>query len=179
MLLLSDASALIPETDGTVVVCRHRSSHVNDIAKTLDILRFSKANVLGVVVNDYASLERGRKKYGGYRYYSRSYASYASYYQDNEVVEAAEAKPKAKQETESKPQVEQEAATAEVPVLSVDEQSETTVEKKGTKLGSWFKNAWAKIKAIPWNAPVKPVVAWSIAGGALLLSVVLMLIFWL
>lgn len=84
VLLLSDALALIPETDGTVVVCRHRSSHVNDIAKTLNVLNFAKANVLGVVVNDYTPLEKGRRRYGGYNYYSRAYATY---YQDDETEE--------------------------------------------------------------------------------------------
>ena len=82
VLLLSDALALIPETDGTVVVCRHRSSHVGDIAKTLNTLRFAKANILGVVVNDYTPLEKASKKYGGYHYYSRAYAAY---YQDSEA----------------------------------------------------------------------------------------------
>ena len=48
-----------------------------------------------------------------------------------------------------------------------------------TKVSNFFKNAWAKVKAIPWNAPVKPVVAWSVIGGVLLVSVALMLIFWL
>ena len=47
------------------------------------------------------------------------------------------------------------------------------------KIGGFFKNVWAKVKAIPWNAPVKPVVAWSVIGGVLLVSVALMLIFWL
>ena len=87
VLLLSDALALIPETDGTVVVCRHRSSHVNDIDKTLSTLKFAKANILGVVVNDYTPLEKARKRYGGYHYYySRSYAAY---YQDSEAEEEA------------------------------------------------------------------------------------------
>ena len=86
VLLLSDALALIPETDGAVVVCRHRSSHVNDIAKTLSTLRFAKANILGVVVNDYTPLEKGTKRYGGYHYYSRSYAAY---YQESEVEREA------------------------------------------------------------------------------------------
>ncbi len=87
VLLLSDALALIPETDGAVVVCRHRSSHVNDIDKTLSTLKFAKANVLGVVVNDYTPLERSTKRYGGYHYYySRSYAAY---YQDSEAEEEA------------------------------------------------------------------------------------------
>ena len=88
VLLLSDALALIPETDGTVVVCRHRSSHVNDIDKTLSTLKFAKANILGVVVNDYMPLEKSRKRYGGYHYYSRSYASY---YQESDAEQEAAA----------------------------------------------------------------------------------------
>ena len=47
------------------------------------------------------------------------------------------------------------------------------------KIGGFFKNVWAKVKAIQWNAPVKPVVAWSVIGGVVLVSVALMLIFWL
>ena len=87
VLLLSDAIALIPETDGTVVVCRHRSSHVNDIAKTLSTLRFAKANILGVVVNDYVPIEKSGKRRGGYHYYySRAYASY---YQEPEAEQEA------------------------------------------------------------------------------------------
>lgn len=91
VLMLSDAIALIPEADGTVVVCRHRASHVNDIAKTISTLNFAKANVLGVVVNDYTPIDKP-KRYGygyGYGYYSRSYASY---------YEQAEAEQEVKQE---------------------------------------------------------------------------------
>ncbi len=62
--------------------------------------------------------------------------------------------------------------------MSVDKKTGTNGEKKSSK-GGWWKNFWAKVKAIPWNAPVKPVVAWSVAGGALLIAVALMLIFWL
>ena len=178
VLLLSDALALIPETDGTIVVCRHRSSHVNDIAKTLNTLRFAKANILGVVVNDYTPLEKSRKGYGNYHYYAREYAAY---YKEAEAEQEAEAKVDVdvEQEVEVKLEAEQEAATTEASVAPVDKKTETNTEKKSTKLGAWFKKVWAKIKAIPWNSPVKPVVAWSVAGGALLLSVVLMLIFWL
>lgn len=61
--------------------------------------------------------------------------------------------------------------------MSVDKKNVAKDEKKSK--GSWFKNVWAKIKAIPWNAPVKPIVGWSIVGGVALVSVVLMLIFWL
>lgn len=168
VLLLSDALALIPETDGTIVVCRHRSSQVNDIAKTLNTLRFAKANILGVIVNDYTPLEKSKRKHNGY--YSHAYATY---YQDPEVEAETEAQSKVEVE------VEQEAAMTETSVTSVDQKTGTTTEKKSAKLGAWFKNVWAKIKAIPWSAPVKPVVGWSVAGGALLLSVVLMLIFWL
>ena len=61
-----------------------------------------------------------------------------------------------------------------------------TVNKGGKKSApakksgdNFFKKAWAKVKGIQWNAPVNPVVAWSVIGGVLLVSVALMLIFWL
>lgn len=66
LLALSDALALVPEVDGTVLVCRHEVSYVSDIAKTLNTLNFAKANVLGVVVNDYTTQEGERYKYYGY-----------------------------------------------------------------------------------------------------------------
>lgn len=44
---------------------------------------------------------------------------------------------------------------------------------------AFCKKAWAAIKAIKWNATVRPVVAWSVFGGVVALAVVLMLIFWL
>ncbi len=72
VLLIPDALALVPEVDGTVVVCRHEVSFISDIAKTLNTLAFAKANVLGVVVNDYTSQER--KKYGYSKYYYYEYA---------------------------------------------------------------------------------------------------------
>jgi len=76
-LMISDAIALIPETDGTMVVCRHKSSFVSDIAKTLNTLNFAKANILGVVINDY----KGEEKFGGYKKYSNTYG----YYEATEV----------------------------------------------------------------------------------------------
>lgn len=67
--------------------------------------------------------------------------------------------------------------------MSVEKETVTNGEKKSCsffkKVGGFFKNAWAKFKAIDWNAPVRPVVAWSVVGGVLLVSVALMLIFWL
>ena len=51
-------------------------------------------------------------------------------------------------------------------------------KKVGVAIANFFKKAWAWVKAIPWNAPVKPVIAWSVIGGVLLVSVALMLIFW-
>ena len=66
LLTLSDALALVPEVDGTVLVCRHESSFVSDIAKTLNTLKFAKANVLGTVINDYKQFEGERYKYYSY-----------------------------------------------------------------------------------------------------------------
>ena len=79
VLILSDALAVAPETDGVVLVCRHQVSYISDIERALGTLHFSKANVLGVVVNDYKQPKAG-KFYGGYKkyyYYNYNY-SYGS-----------------------------------------------------------------------------------------------------
>ena len=73
LLVVSDALAIATETDGTVVVSRHQTSYLGDIAKTLEKLRFAKANVLGVVVNDYNVEE---KAYYSHNYYYYNYYSY-------------------------------------------------------------------------------------------------------
>jgi capsular exopolysaccharide synthesis family protein len=73
-LLVSDALAVAPVTDGAVVVCRHLRSYMSDLSKTINMLRFSKINVLGVVVNDF---HRGVKKELGYKnYYEDGYYAY-------------------------------------------------------------------------------------------------------
>ena len=78
VLLISDALALTGITDGTVLVCRHQVSYVSDIARALNSLSFAKANVLGVVVNDYKA-SANTKHYGGYKkYYYYSSYSYGS-----------------------------------------------------------------------------------------------------
>ena len=78
ILLISDALALAPFTDGVALVCRHQVSYVSDIARALNSLSFAKANVLGVIVNDYKAPKAG-KFYGGYKkyYYYNAY-SYGS-----------------------------------------------------------------------------------------------------
>jgi capsular exopolysaccharide synthesis family protein len=78
ILLISDALALVPNTDGVALVCRHQVSYVSDIARAINTLKFAKANLLGVIVNDYKA-EKSGKFYGGYKkyYYYNSY-SYGS-----------------------------------------------------------------------------------------------------
>ncbi len=73
VLLVSDALALAPKMDGTVLVCRHLESYVSDIARTLNSLSFVKANILGVIVNGYEEKLQKSYGYGGYKktYYSR------------------------------------------------------------------------------------------------------------
>ena len=79
VLLISDALALAPMTDGAVLVCRHQVSFVSDISRALNHLKFAKANVLGVIVNDYKAPPR--KKYGyGYGYKKYYYYSYGYTY---------------------------------------------------------------------------------------------------
>ncbi len=90
ILLISDALAIAPFTDGVALVCRHQVSFVSDIAKALNTLKFSKANVLGVIVNDYKEPKQG-KFYGGYKkyYYYNSY-SYGSTNPDEKDEEPSE-----------------------------------------------------------------------------------------
>ena len=78
ILLISDALAVAPFTDGVALVCRHQVSYVSDITRALNSLNFAHANVLGVIVNDYKA-PKVAKMYGGYKkyYYYNSY-SYAS-----------------------------------------------------------------------------------------------------
>ncbi len=79
VLLISDALALATETDGAVLVCRHQVSYVSDVSRALNALEFAKANVLGIVVNDYKASQAG-KYYSGYKkyyYYNYNY-SYGS-----------------------------------------------------------------------------------------------------
>ncbi len=74
VLLISDALALSNSVDGVVLICRHQVSYVSDIARALNTLQFAKANILGVVVNDYKTNAAG-KLYGGYKkyYYYNTY----------------------------------------------------------------------------------------------------------
>lgn len=75
VILVSDALALAKEADGTVVVCRHQSSFVSDVGKTIEKLNFAKANVLGVVVNDYNSFEKESARSKRYKYYNYAYTA--------------------------------------------------------------------------------------------------------
>ena len=61
MRMVSDALALAPFVMGTVLVCRHRDSYEGDIKKAVSKLHYFKANVLGLVVNDYVE-KKNRKK---------------------------------------------------------------------------------------------------------------------
>ena len=73
LLLFSDALAVAQNADGVAIVCRHMSSYENDLEKTINILKISELNILGVIVNDYKSNEKQvDKKYynSGYGYYS-------------------------------------------------------------------------------------------------------------
>lgn len=78
ILLISDALALAPATDGAVLICRHQVTFVSDIEHALERLKVGKVNVLGTVVNDYKSPSNGKYGYGqkyGYGKYAYSYAS--------------------------------------------------------------------------------------------------------
>ncbi|MBO5362876.1 MAG: CpsD/CapB family tyrosine-protein kinase [Clostridia bacterium] len=77
ILLVSDSLAVAPKTDGTVLVCRHNLSYVSDMERSLSTLSFAKANVLGIVVNDYHNTQGKGYGYGSYHgYYHYSKYSY-------------------------------------------------------------------------------------------------------
>lgn len=73
LLVVSDAIAIATQADGTVIVTRYEMSYVNDIANTIDKLKFAKANILGVVVNDYAVNEKVSYHSYRYKYYNYNY----------------------------------------------------------------------------------------------------------
>ena len=81
VLVVSDALAVAPKTDGTVLICRHNLSYVSDMQRSLSTLEFAKANVLGIVVNDYHAPQG--KTYGGYKGYY-NYSNYAYEESDDE-----------------------------------------------------------------------------------------------
>ena len=54
-----------------------------------------------------------------------------------------------------------------------------TAKKVGAAIANGCKTAWNFVKKIQWNQPINPVIAWSVIGGVVAVSVILMLIFWL
>lgn len=62
-----DALPIIKQTDGVVVVVRDNVTDITDYKKTIEILKRSEANIIGVIFNDVEPV--GKRKYGGgYRY---------------------------------------------------------------------------------------------------------------
>ncbi len=74
--LVSDALAVLPVTDGTILLTRYMRSYEHEIKVSLDTLRFAKGNVLGIVVNDYhIDSKRTKKRHSEYySYYDNRYA---------------------------------------------------------------------------------------------------------
>ena len=80
VLLLSDALAIAPITDGVALVCRHQVSYISDIARAINTVKFARANVLGVIVNDYKAANRGTYGKYGYSHYGKKYYYYSYAY---------------------------------------------------------------------------------------------------
>ena len=78
--LVSDALALVPATDGALLVCRHMETYESDIKTSLDSLRFAKANILGIVVN--AHFVNPKKLKGNRKKYFNAYYSYGEGHSD-------------------------------------------------------------------------------------------------
>ena len=63
--------------------------------------------------------------------------------------------------------------------MAVDKKTVNKGEKKNgffSKVGNFFKNVWAKVKTVQWNAPVRPVIAWSVIGGVILVAAIIALL---
>ncbi|MBQ8885633.1 MAG: CpsD/CapB family tyrosine-protein kinase [Clostridia bacterium] len=75
LLSVSDALAIAPETDGTVLVARHKFTNEKDIEESIDLLKYFKANVLGVAVNDHVEDKLSRKHKSGLYYYYSDYTA--------------------------------------------------------------------------------------------------------
>lgn len=89
VLVVSDALAVAPKTDGAVLICRHNISYISDVQRSLSALQFAKVNVLGVVVNDHQA-PKG-KLYDNHNYYNYSKYSYSyGYTRDFDDVEETE-----------------------------------------------------------------------------------------
>ena len=116
ILLVSDALAFTQITDGTILVCRHQESSLNDIERALKSLSFAKANVLGIVVNDYKGIQN--KKYGHDKYYY--YQSY-SYGTPRPYVLNASAKKATSSSAKLKAAAEAEEASQEETAVSSEE----------------------------------------------------------
>ena len=100
VLLLSDALALSAAVDGAVLVCRHQVSYISDIERALDVLKFSKVNVLGVIINDYKA-PKSQGYYGGYHGYGyKKYYYYHSYAYDTREYKASDAADQDETETD-------------------------------------------------------------------------------
>lgn len=73
--LVSDALAVAPLANGTFLVTRHRYSYESDIRAAVDALKFVKANILGIVVNDYKPEKYAKKDSRYSQYYYNAYYS--------------------------------------------------------------------------------------------------------
>jgi len=73
VLTVSDAFAIAPLTEGTVLVTRHGITHEKDIEESARLLRYFKANLLGIAINDYKDEKNtSEQKSKNYYYYDYS-----------------------------------------------------------------------------------------------------------
>ncbi|MDD6994694.1 MAG: CpsD/CapB family tyrosine-protein kinase [Candidatus Borkfalkiaceae bacterium] len=89
--LVSDALAVAPVADGTFLVTRYEHSYQSEIRSTVEALRFVKANILGIVVNDFRP-DRLAKKSSHYTQYYYSYYSGDKQEKNNPAERADEKK---------------------------------------------------------------------------------------
>ncbi len=76
--VVTDASVLVPSSNGVLLVTNQQKTSKSDLAKAINQLNFVKAKILGLLLNN---MEMGNEKGGKSRYYrNRYYGKYYRYY---------------------------------------------------------------------------------------------------
>jgi Mrp family chromosome partitioning ATPase len=70
-----DAIPVIAQSDGVVLVVKHNSTMYPELKKTIETLKYSKAKILGIIMNDIEPVDS--KKYSKYKKgYGYGYGDY-------------------------------------------------------------------------------------------------------
>lgn len=82
--VVTDAVILSKLASGVIVVVREGSTTYTDLSKTIETLEFTESRIIGIVVNDSASVSKGYKYRGKYSRYYYKYGDYSYSYKETE-----------------------------------------------------------------------------------------------